>query len=70
MKQPPRWKFAVMVWIAIYPAITCVSLLLGPYIKDLPIPLRTLILTLILVQLMVFILMPNLQKVMAKWLFK
>ncbi|HRH56939.1 MAG TPA: hypothetical protein PLS10_04745 [Chitinophagales bacterium] len=70
MKQPPRWKFAVMVWIAIYPTITLVSFLIGPYLKELPIPLRTLVLTLILVPLMVFIIMPNLQKIMGKWLFK
>lgn len=70
MKQPPRWKFAVMVWIAIYPTITLVSFLIGPYLKELPIPLRTLVLTLILVPLMVFIIMPNLQKLMGKWLFK
>lgn len=70
MKQAPRWKFAIMVWIAIYPSITIVSLLLSPILLKLPIPLRTLILTLILVPLMVFIIMPFLQKILAKWLFK
>ncbi len=29
MKQPPKWKFAIMVWIAIYPAITLASFLIG-----------------------------------------
>ena len=33
MKQPPKWKFAIMVWLAIYPTITLVSLLIGDYIK-------------------------------------
>ncbi|MCC6582161.1 MAG: hypothetical protein IT271_00515 [Chitinophagales bacterium] len=70
MKQAPRWKFAVMVWIAIYPSITLVSLILSPVLIKLPIPLRTLVLTLILVPLMVFIIMPFLQKLLAKWLFK
>ncbi len=70
MKQPPKWKFAVMVWIAIYPTITCVSLIIGPYLQEFPIPLRTFVLTLILVPLMVFIIMPLLQKLLAKWLFK
>ena len=32
MKQPPKWKFAIMVWLAIYPTITLVSLLIGDYI--------------------------------------
>jgi antibiotic biosynthesis monooxygenase (ABM) superfamily enzyme len=70
MKQPPRWKFAVMVWIAIYPTITTTLFLIGPFVKDFPLPLRTLTLTLIMVPLMVFVLMPFLQKLLAKWLFK
>ena len=70
MKQPPRWKFAVMVWAAIYPTITITLFLIGPYVKDFPLPLRTLTLTLIMVPLMVFVLMPFLQKLLAKWLFK
>ena len=70
MKQPPRWKFAVMVWIAIYPTITLVSLLIGDYIKDLPLPLKTLIMTGILVPLMVFVLLPFLGKILGNWLKK
>lgn len=53
MKPPKKWKFALMVWIAIYPAITLASFLLGDYIKDLALPIRTLIMTGILVPLMV-----------------
>jgi antibiotic biosynthesis monooxygenase (ABM) superfamily enzyme len=40
MKQPPKWKFAVMVWIAIYPTITFVSYLIGDVIKEWPLPLK------------------------------
>lgn len=68
MKQPPKWKFAVMVWIAIYPAITVLSYILVPLLKDLPIPVRTLIMTLVLVPTMVFILLPLLRKLLGNWL--
>jgi antibiotic biosynthesis monooxygenase (ABM) superfamily enzyme len=68
MKQAPKWKFAIMVWIAIYPTITLVQFLIGDSLVHLPIPLRTLFLTLILVPLMVFILLPGLRKVFDKWL--
>lgn len=68
MKTPPKWKFAIMVWIAIYPTITLVQFLIGDSLIQLPIPLRTLFLTLILVPLMVFILLPGLRKVFDKWL--
>jgi antibiotic biosynthesis monooxygenase (ABM) superfamily enzyme len=70
MKQPAKWKFAIMVWLAIYPSITVVQMLLGDLLKNLPLALRTLILTGILVPLMVFILLPLLRKILAKWLEK
>lgn len=70
MKQPAKWKFAIMVWLAIYPSITVVQILLGDILKNLPLALRTLILTGILVPLMVFILLPLLRKILAKWLEK
>ena len=59
-----------MVWIAIYPAITLASFLLGDRIQNLPLAIRTLIMTGILVPLMVFILLPLLAKIMKNWLHK
>nr|WP_298659888.1 hypothetical protein [uncultured Flavobacterium sp.] len=70
MKQPPKWKFAIMVWLAIYPTITLVTFFIGDYIKQLPLPLKTLLLTGILVPLMVFILLPLLRNVLGNWLNK
>jgi len=59
-----------MVWLAIYPTITLVTFLIGDYIKQLPLPLKTLLLTGILVPLMVFILLPLLRKLLGNWLNK
>ena len=59
-----------MVWIAIYPSITLLQLLIGKQLLELPIPLRSLILTLILVPLMVFVLLPILRKFLGSWLNK
>jgi antibiotic biosynthesis monooxygenase (ABM) superfamily enzyme len=70
MKQPPKWKFAVMVWIAIYPTITFVSYLIGDVIKEWPLPLKTLLMTGILVPTMVFVLLPILIKLLINWLNK
>jgi antibiotic biosynthesis monooxygenase (ABM) superfamily enzyme len=70
MKQPPKWKFAVMVWLAIYPAITVLQFLIGDVLVRLPIPLRTLTLTGILVPLMVFVLLPLLRRLLGSWLTK
>ena len=70
MNQSPKWKFAVMVWVAIYPAITLVTYLIGDRIKNFALPLKTLIMTGILVPLMVFILLPLLRKILGNWLNK
>jgi antibiotic biosynthesis monooxygenase (ABM) superfamily enzyme len=70
MKQPPKWKFAIMVWLAIYPTITLVSYIIGDAIKSWPLPLKTLLMTGILVPLMVFILLPFLRKLLGNWLHR
>ena len=51
-------KSTFIVWIAIYPAITLISILYGEYLNQLPIPVRTFVLTIILVPLMVYFLIP------------
>lgn len=68
MKQPPKWKFAVVVWLAIYPTITLVSFFIGDYIKNFPLYIKTLIMTGMLVPLMVFVLLPMLRKILGNWL--
>ena len=70
MNQSPKWKFAIMVWLAIYTAITILTYLIGDYIKNLSLPMKTLIMTGILVPLMVFILLPLLRKILGNWLNK
>jgi antibiotic biosynthesis monooxygenase (ABM) superfamily enzyme len=65
---PPRWKFAILVWLAIYPALTLLLWIAGPEIRSWPLPLRTLALTVILVPSMVYVLLPALQRLLAWWL--
>lgn len=67
---PPKWKMAVLMWIAIYPLITLLFFFFGNQIIKLPLMLRTLVLTLILVPSMVFILVPFLTKRFHNWLNK
>jgi antibiotic biosynthesis monooxygenase (ABM) superfamily enzyme len=65
---PPRYRQALLVWLAIYPTITLLLELGGPVINDWPLPLRTLALTAVAVPLMVFVLLPTLQRALAGWL--
>lgn len=69
MKPPKRWKMAVLIWLAIYPTITLTLYLFGGQFALIdPLPLRTLVLTAVIVPLMVFVLIPLLQKLFAGWL--
>ncbi len=57
-----KFKQALITWIAIYPLITIILWLFGDQLAQLPVPLRTLILTVILVPLMVFWAVPRLRQ--------
>jgi len=71
MKPPKKWKMAIVIWLAIYPLITTIFALLGKQLILIePLPLRTLTITVIAVPIMVFILIPSLQKLLHNWLSK
>ncbi|WP_299519243.1 DUF4440 domain-containing protein [Winogradskyella sp.] len=53
-----KLKTTFIVWIAIYPAITGILLLFGDLLNTLPLIVRTLVLTVILVPAMTYILIP------------
>jgi uncharacterized protein len=64
----PRYKIAVITWLAIYPALTITLALLSPVLAPLPLFLRTLVLTVVLVPIMVYALVPAVQRIFAGWL--
>jgi hypothetical protein len=68
--QPRRYKMFLLTWLAIYPLITGIYLVFGNLLSALPLLLRTLLLTGLLVYLMTYFLMPYLTKAFHKWLFK
>ena len=65
-----KHKRAFLVWLAIYPLVTLLFYLLGDILLLVPLPLRTLVLTLIAVPLMSYLILPFYQKLFAKWLNK
>ena len=71
MNPPKKWKMAIVIWLAIYPLITTIFVLFGQQLIQInPLPLRTFAITIIAVPVMVFGLIPLLQKVLHKWLIK
>lgn len=71
-KRIPKWKLAVVTWIGIYPTITLVLATLGTYILPLKIPIyiKTLPITLVVVPIMIYVVSPQIQKLFQKWLTK
>lgn len=67
-QPPPRYKLAVLTWLAIYPALTLTLALLGPALAPMPLFLRTLIVTAVLVPIMVYVLVPATHRIFAGWL--
>ena len=57
-----------MVWLAIYPSITVILWLVGPKLQTWPLAVRTLVITLGVVPLMVYVLIPAFQRLLAPWL--
>ena len=55
-------RSALLTWIAIWPLITALLILGDPLLAALPLPLRTLLLTGVLVPLMSFVVMPRLTR--------
>ena len=70
MKEPKKWKMAVLVWLVIYPSISSISLLLGSWLNELPILMRTFVMSIVLVPFMIFVAMPQITNLFNKWLVK
>lgn len=66
--KPPRYKTFLLTWLAIYPLITGLYGLFGSWLDAIPLILRTLLLTGILVYLMTYIVMPQLTQIFHSWL--
>ncbi|WP_449278947.1 hypothetical protein [Leucobacter sp. GX24907] len=65
---PPRYKLAVINWISAYPLITLLLWIGQPLIRQVPVYVTTLVLSLTLVCLLTFIIMPIMMRLFSRWL--
>ena len=63
-----RHKLAILTWSVVYPMITGLLIVLEPILEDLATPLRTLVLTAIMVPAMVYLSMPFVTARFRRWL--
>ena len=69
MIPPPRYKMAIVTWLAIFVLIVIINLLFGSLLASLPMLLRSFVLTLGLVGLMTYVVMPRMMQLFSWWLY-
>lgn len=66
---PKKYKITLVSWLALYPTVTIIFLLLGDVLAQLPLLARTFVVTAIVMPVMSYILMPRVTKLFSFWLF-
>ena len=67
-RAAPRYKLALVTWVAAYALITTFLAVLGPTIADWPLALRTLVLSATMVAALTWVIMPRLTRLLGPWL--
>jgi antibiotic biosynthesis monooxygenase (ABM) superfamily enzyme len=62
MKPPSIHVRAFLTWLAIFPLVLICFVTVLPLMEGYPVPLRVLVLTLIVIPLAVYLVVPNLMK--------
>lgn len=63
-----RHRTALLTWAIVYPMITVLLFILEPMIGELPVALRSLVLTVIMVPALVYVAMPYATNRLNRWL--
>ncbi len=66
---PPRYKMAVVTWLAVFPVVSVIFYLFGPWLNVLPTLVRTLVFTTVMVTLMTYVIMPRMTRLFSFWLY-
>jgi antibiotic biosynthesis monooxygenase (ABM) superfamily enzyme len=68
--RPPRYKQAILTWVGVYPALTLTLYLLGPIMEGWPLPLRTLLVSVVMVIALVWLILPFLMRTFRSWMLR
>jgi antibiotic biosynthesis monooxygenase (ABM) superfamily enzyme len=68
-QAPAPWKMWLLTSVAIYPLLTLLTIVLGPLLGNVPLPVRFAITTPILGALMTWLVMPRLSRLVSGWLY-
>jgi antibiotic biosynthesis monooxygenase (ABM) superfamily enzyme len=65
---PTKHQLALMIWLAVFPTLTVLNLVLGDWLQDLSSVPRTFVLATIAVPIVIYGLMPRLHRARARLL--
>lgn len=68
LSGPPRWKQILMVTLGLYPTVMLLGLVLDPWLVEMPLPVRMILLNVICVTVLSWPLMPWLNRCFGRWL--
>ena len=63
---PSKHQLALMIWLAVFPTLTLLNLMLGAWLDDLTAVLRTFVLVSVAVPIVIYAVMPQLHKLRAR----
>jgi antibiotic biosynthesis monooxygenase (ABM) superfamily enzyme len=66
---PPRYKMAIVTWLAVFPVVAVIFSLFGQWLNLLPTLLRTLVFSAVMVTLMTYVIMPRMTRLFSFWLY-
>jgi hypothetical protein len=66
---PPRYKMAVVTLLVIYPLSLGASVAMTRWLADLPMLLRSLLGSVVMIALMTYVIMPRATRLFRRWLY-
>lgn len=68
-KVPPKWKMALVTLTAVFPPVLLFNVTFIPYLRDLPVVLRTFALCVPVTAIVTWVMMPRLTRLLKSWLY-
>lgn len=69
LKTPPRYKTALLTWGAVFVLINLLNTFITPLLRGLPPLIISLIITITMVLLLTYVVMPRVSRLFSSWLY-
>lgn len=69
VKPPAKYKMTFVSWLALYPIVTLIFFVFGEQLAEMPLLVRTFLVTAVVMLTMSYVLMPRFTRWFAFWLF-